>query len=169
MVLTPGPYIPDAPLPSSGGDGTIEVDPAALEKLKGALRLAAEELESNRFEDVQLDDAAFGASPSGAELGAEHRTAHAIIADTIRGVVTDLWGYREGVEQFETGLGAADDTAAEDLRAREAGVEALTTSATSNNGEDQYRTSQANHLTPGGRGAGTEQPVDVPGGERGQG
>ncbi len=169
MVLTPGRYIPDAPPPSSGGDGTIEVDPAALEKLKSALRQAAGELESNRFEDVQLDEAAFGASPSGAELGAEHRTAHAIIADTIRGVVTDLWGYRQGVEQFETGLSAADDTAAEDLRAREAGIEALTTSATSNNGEAHYRTSQANHLAPGARDAGTDQPGDGPAGESGQG
>ena len=109
MASTPGFYLPDAPPPTSGG-GDIDIDPAALAKLKTALRQAAEELETERFSDVHLDDGAFGGCPSGAELGAEHRTAHAIIADTIQGVVTDLWGYRDGVEQFEAGMGTADET-----------------------------------------------------------
>ncbi len=137
------------------GHGDIDIDPAALAKLKTALSQAAEELETERFSDVHLDDGAFGGCPSGAELGAEHRTAHAIIADTIQGVVTDLWGYRDGVEQFEAGMGTADDTAAADMRAREAAVEALSTSATSNHGETNYHRSQVNHLPPGaGRGDG---------------
>ncbi|MGZ5400573.1 MAG: hypothetical protein ACXWDM_11220 [Nocardioides sp.] len=147
MVFTPGFYIPDA-LPPPPGGGDIEIDPAALEKLKSTLRLAAEELESDRFSDIALDESAFGGCPTGQELGAEHRTAHAIIADTIQGVVTDLWGYRDGVEQFETGMGTADDTAATDLLARQAAVEVLAASAANNHGESQYHNSQVNHLPP---------------------
>lgn len=152
MAFTPGFYIPDAPPPTPGGDGDIDIDPAALDKLKTALRQAAEELETERFSDVHLDDGAFGGCPSGAELGAEHRTAHAIIADTIQGVVTDLWGYRDGVVQFEAGMGTADDTAAADMKSREAAVEALSSSATSNHGEANYHHSQVNHLPPGAPG-----------------
>jgi hypothetical protein len=148
MALTPGFYLPDAPPPSPGGD--VDVDPGALAKLKTALRQAAGELETERFSDVHLDEGAFGGCPSGAELGAEHRTAHAIIAETIRGVVTDLWRYRDGVEQFETGMGAAEETAAADLRSRKAAVEALSASATSNHGESSYRSSRATHLPPVG-------------------
>lgn len=165
MAFTPGIYIPDALPPAPGGNGDIDIDPEALAKLKTALSQAAEELETERFSDVHLDDGAFGGCPSGAELGAEHRTAHAIIADTIQGVVTDLWGYRDGVVQFEAGMGTADDTAAADLRAREAAVEALSTSATSNHGESNYHHSQVNHLPPGaGRGHG-----DGAGAQAGQG
>ena len=151
MAFTPGFYLPDAAPPTpGGGDGDIDIDPAALEQLKTALRQAAETLESDRFSDVHLDDGAFGGCPSGAELGAEHRTAHQIIADTIQGVVTDLWGYRDGVEQFEAGMGTADDTAAADLKARETAVEALAASATGNHGESYYRDSQVTHLPEGG-------------------
>lgn len=166
MAFTPGFYIPEAlPTPPGGGGGDIDIDPAALEQLKAALRRAAEALETERFSDVELDEGAFGGCPSGTELGAEHRTAHQIIADTISGVVTDLWGYREGVEQFEAGMGTADDTAAADLRAREVAVEALKDSATSNYGESQYHNSQANHLPPdAGRGGGDDARVDVEGG-----
>ncbi len=166
MAFTPGFYIPDAPPPTpGGGDGDIDIDPAALEQLKTALRLAAEALETERFSDVHLDDGAFGGCPSGAELGAEHRTAHRIIVDTISGVVTDLWGYREGVEQFEAGMGTADDIAAADLRAREVAVEALKDSATSNHGESRYHNSQVNHLPlDAGRGGGDDAGVDVEGG-----
>jgi len=149
MALTPDLHLPDAPPPTPGGNGDIEIDPVALEKLKTALRLAAEELESERFSDVHLDDGAFGACPSGVELGAEHRTAHAIIADTISGVVTDLWGYRDGVVAFEAGMGTADDAAAADMKSRETAVEVLSSSATSNHAESSYHTSQVNHLTPG--------------------
>lgn len=166
MAFTPGLYIPDdLPPPPGGGDGDIHIDPAALEKLKAALRLAAERLESDRFSDVHLDEGAFGGCPSGTELGAEHRTAHKIIADTIQGVVTDLWGYRDGVEQFEAGMGTADDTAAADFKAREAGVEALASSATSNHGESRYHNSQVNNLPPGaGSGGAGDRGPDVEGG-----
>lgn len=177
MAFTPGFYIPDAPPPNAGGDGDIDIDPAALDKLKAALRTAAEDLETGRFSDVQLDSGAFGGCPSGAELGAEHRTAHAIIVDTIQGVVTDMWGYRAGIEQFEAGMGTADDTAASDLLAREAAVEALQSSAASNHGQNSYLDSRANHLSPTsgspeapgrGDGAGSGD-GDEAGAERGEG
>lgn len=151
MALIPGFHIPDAPPPTPGGGGDIDIDPEALARLKTALSQAAEELESERFGDVHLDDGAFGGCPSGAELGAEHRTAHAIIADTIQGVVTDLWGYRSGVERFAAGMSTVDDTAAADLKSREAAVEALSSSARSNHGESTYRNSQVNHLPPGAK------------------
>lgn len=147
MAFTPGFYIPDAPPPAAGGGGgEIDIDPAALEQLKTELRLAAEELEDQRFGDVRLDDQAFGACPTGVELSNEHRTAHAIISDTIKGVVADLWGYREGVALFESGMGSADDTAADDLRRNEEAVAALQASAASNHADTSYRSSQVNHL-----------------------
>lgn len=158
MVFTPGLYIPDAVPPSpGGGSGDIEIDPEALAKLKTALHDAALSLEDERFADLHLDQSAFGGSPSGTELGAEHQTAHAIIVDTLQGVVNDLWGYREGVETFAAGMGTADDTAAEDLRVREAAVEALESSATRNDGEMSYHNSQVNHLPPGHRASGGPQ------------
>ena len=166
MAYTPGFYIPDAlPTPPGGGSDDIEIDPVALEKLKSVLSQSAEDLESGRFSDIDLDESAFGGCPSGQELGAEHRTAHAIIADTIQGVVADLWGYREGVEQFAAGMGTADDTAATDLQARQAAVEVLAASAESNHGESRYHNSQVNHLPPdsgrGSDGAGAGDGPDV--------
>lgn len=151
MALPPGMYIPDAAPPSPGGDGgDLEVDPAALEELKKALEKAAGLLETDRFADVDLDAGAFGASPTGQTLGAEHRVAHQIIADTITGVVTDLWGYRDGVTVFETNIGNAEQTAVTDLNAQQEGVEALTYSSASDNAGERYRSSQADHLA--GRG-----------------
>lgn len=165
MAYTPGFYIPDALPPPPGGGDDIEIDPVALEQLKYVLRLAAEDLESGRFSDIDLDESAFGGCPSGQELGAEHRTAHAIIADTIQGVVTDLWGYRDGVEQFVAGMGTADDTAAADLQAQQAAVEMLAASAQSNHGESQYHNSQVNHLPPdSGRDGGRDSGGDSGGG-----
>ena len=146
MVVPRGSYIPDLPSSTPAGDGDIEIDPLALERLKQAITGAARLLETDRFADVDLADTAFGASATARTLGAEHRTAHQIIADTISGVVTDLWGYRDGVEQFEAGMGTADDTAAEDLRAREAAVDALVASSGSNYGETQYHNAQVNNL-----------------------
>ncbi len=146
MALPPGSHVPEMPPPAPGGDAGIDIDPHALAKLKQALTSAAKVLETDRFADVDLAENAFGGSPSAQTLGAEHRTAHQIIAETIQGVVADLWGYRDGVEQFEAGMGTADATAAEDLRAREAAVDALVTSSGSNHGESRYRDSQVNHL-----------------------
>ena len=98
-MFPPGFYIPDDLPPSLGGDGTVEIDPEALALLKQALADAADLLETSLFRDLDLAESAFGARPSATELGAEHRTAHAIIADTISGVINDLWGYRDGVER----------------------------------------------------------------------
>ena len=100
-----------------------------------------------------------GVRPRRQTLGAEHRTAHQIIAETIAGVITDLWGYHDGRPRvFEAGMGTADATAAEDLQRPEAAVRrtrdvvgAATTASR------RYRDSQRKNLAA---------PVpDVPGGE----
>ena len=145
-MLPEGFHIPDR-APTGGTDGTVEIDPAALEKLRTALRDAAELLESGTFRDLDLAENAFGARPSATELGHEHRTAHRIIADTIMGVTKDLWGYRDGVQKFETGMVTADQTASEDLEKQREGVEALAASSTLNQGEQSYHSSQRTNLT----------------------
>jgi hypothetical protein len=145
-MLPPGFHIPDL-APTGGTDGTVEIDPAALVKLRKALRDAAELLENGTFRDLDLAENAFGARPSATELGHEHRTAHRIIADTIMGVTKDLWGYRDGVQKFETGMVTADETASEDLEKQRQGVEALTASSALNQGEDSYHSSQRTNLT----------------------
>ncbi len=163
MAHPPGMYIPDAAVPADpGGDGSIEIDPHALEELKEALEKAAALLETDRFADVELDEQAFGASATGRTLGAEHRVAHQIIADTIKGVVTDLWGYRDGVEKFESGMGNADQTATADLRSTQEGIDALAQSANLDHGRQSYHNSQANNL--GERGPQTEPGADDAGG-----
>jgi hypothetical protein len=145
-MLPPGFHIPDA-APTGGADGTVEIDPAALEKLRSALRDAAELLESGTFRDLDLAENAFGARPSATELGHEHRTAHRIIADTIMGVTKDLWGYRDGVQKFETGMVTADEAASADLETQREGVEALAASSALNQGEYSYHSSQRTNLT----------------------
>jgi len=145
-MFPPGFYIPDE-VPPSVGDGTVEIDPAALEKLRKELVDAAELLESGKFRDLELADNAFGGRPSATELGHEHRTAHRIIADTIAGVTSDLWGYRDGVQQFETGMTTVDDVAAADLQKEQAAVEALAGASTLNDGENSYHNSQRNNLS----------------------
>lgn len=142
-MYPPGFYIPDEVPPSLGGaDGTVEIDPEALAKLKKALVQAAELLQSGKFQDIDLAESAFGARPSATELGQEHRTAHAIIADTIQGVINDLWGYRDGVSNFEAGMTTADDGASDDLQREQAAVEALAASSALNYGEASYHNSQ---------------------------
>ena len=159
-MFPPGFYIPDELPPGLGGDGTVEIDPEALAKLKQALVDAAEVLETGNFRDLDLAESAFGARPSATELGEEHRTAHAIIADTISGVIDDLWGYRDGVQTFETGMTVADDDAAADLQREESAVEALAASSALNHGESSYHNSQRENLPadtaagPGGEPAG---------------
>jgi hypothetical protein len=145
-MFPPGFYIPDDLPPGLGGDGTVEIDPEALAKLKQALVDAAGVLETGKFRDLDLAQTAFGARPSATELGEEHRTAHAIIADTISGVIDDLWGYREGVQTFETGMTVADDDAAADLQQEESAVEALAASSALNYGESSYHNSQRENL-----------------------
>ncbi len=145
-MYPPDFHIPDA-VPPGVADGTVEIDPAALEKLRKALVDAAELLEGGTFRDLELADNAFGARPSATELGHEHRTAHRIIADTIAGVTSDLWGYRDGVQQFETGMTTADDAASADLQREQAAVEALAASSALNEGENSYHHAQRTNLT----------------------
>jgi hypothetical protein len=146
-MFPPGFYIPDAIPPALAGDGTVEIDPEALATLKDALVKAAELLESGKFQDLDLAENAFGARPAATELGSEHRTAHAIIADTITGVINDLWGYRDGVTKFENGMTTADDGAAADLSRQQAAVAALAESSTLNYGENRYHESQRDNLS----------------------
>jgi hypothetical protein len=160
-MFPPGFYIPDDLPPGLGADGTVEIDPAALAKLKQALVDAAGVLETGTFRDLDLAQTAFGARPSATELGEEHRTAHAIIADTISGVIDDLWGYREGVQTFETGMKTADDGAAADLQQEESAVEALAASSALNYGESSYHNSQRENLDA--------EPATSPAGESGAG
>jgi hypothetical protein len=145
-MFPPGFYIPDDLPPSVGGDGTVEIDPEALALLKQELADAADLLETSLFRDLDLAESAFGARPSATELGAEHRTAHAIIADTIAGVINDLWGYRDGVTTFETGMTVADDGAAADLQREESAVQALAASSALNDGQSSYQESQRENL-----------------------
>ena len=146
-MFPPGFYIPDAIPPALAGDGTVEIDPEALATLKDALVKAAELLESGKFQDLDLAENAFGARPAATELGSEHRTAHAIIADTITGVINDLWGYRDGVTKFENGMTTADDGAAADLSRQQTGVDALAESSALNYGENSYHESQRDNLS----------------------
>ncbi len=146
-MFPPGFYIPDAIPPGLAGDGTVEIDPEALATLKQALVDAAELLQSGKFQDLDLAENAFGARPAATELGSEHRTAHAIISDTIAGVINDLWGYRDGVKQFESGMSTADDGASSDLGRQQAGVDALAASSALNDGESSYHESQRDNLS----------------------
>jgi hypothetical protein len=169
-MFPPGLFIPDF-VPPSVADGTVKIDPAALEKLRTALVDAAELLESGKFRDLELADSAFGGRPTATELGHEHRTAHKIIADTIAGVTSDLWGYRDGVQRFEQGMMTADDVAAADLQREQVAVEALAESSALNHGESSYHDSQRTNLTgrpevtPGEGDLGTTDPAATdPGG-----
>ena len=160
-MFPPGFYIPDAIPPGLAGDGTVEIDPEALATLKQALVDAAELLQSGKFQDLDLAENAFGARPAATELGSEHRTAHAIIADTISGVINDLWGYRDGVTKFETGMTTADDGAAADLSRQEAAVTALAESSTLNYGENRYHESQRYNLSGAGSSEGATEDGDA--------
>lgn len=145
MAHPPGAYTPPQ-RPASPGGGSIEIDPEALARLKESLADAAGALERDRFGDVALVETAFGGSPTAQTLGNEHRLAHQIISDTIQGVITDLWGYRDGVALFEKGMGTADETSAADLRAEEVAVDSLAYHASRDDGGQRYRNSQAENL-----------------------
>jgi hypothetical protein len=119
---------------------------AQVEQLKKVLHDNADVLGNQHFQALSLTPSAFGTLPSAAELGDEHRLAHAVVADTIVGVQQDLEGFGAGVETFARGVDTADETTAADLQRRQAAVETLLSAAASRNAEQRNARARSEYL-----------------------
>lgn len=107
--------------------GALEtvLEPDAVDRLKRQLDETASGLGEMSFQDMKVLESVFGGSEAAGDLGFHHSRAHAVIAETITGVVADIRGFRDGLERAELLLESADDGAAADLGRTTAAVQAL--------------------------------------------
>lgn len=105
----------------------LDVDPERIKGVHNALEKLAGTLETSPFVTRPLNPV-FGASTTADSLELHHAKARLVIEDTVLGVVSDLQRFATGVQRAVTLVDDADLTNAQQLQAKQRGVELLVAS-----------------------------------------
>lgn len=131
----------------------LSVDPDQIKEVAATLDTNRQQLEDSDFlQRFSMSGRAFGGSEQGGQLDLHHGMAQEIIADTLRGVVTDLDRFARGVERAVTLVGDADTGNAASLQARQQAVDVLAGATGHSEADRRNRESRNDNLGPGSGG-----------------
>ncbi|RYP87229.1 hypothetical protein EKO23_06365 [Nocardioides guangzhouensis] len=112
MVLATGPEGGPTRTAASGTTGIV-LDSAAVLGLARQTRQTADDVAGDRtFRKLSLSGGMLGGYASAADVVAAHRSAHAVVAETIDGVRADLEQFSGYLTEAVAGLEAADQLSA---------------------------------------------------------
>jgi enamine deaminase RidA (YjgF/YER057c/UK114 family) len=102
----------------------VLVKPAMVEQTRNALQEVLDVLEADSFRhNAPIANMSFGNVSSGTMLAHHHSLAQQIVADTLDGMNEDIAAFVTNVVRAAQILTDLDDTAAEDMKKREAVLE----------------------------------------------
>jgi hypothetical protein len=127
----------------------LKIDQAAIDHVLATLDDHAIDVHHSRFAHLDVPASTFGASSRGMELGDHHGKAHAVIRETLHGVVTDLNAFKDGLVRAEKLVRAADESAAAELDRKRA-ADILVAAATSSEGDRRNHQARNDYLPEGG-------------------
>ncbi|MBB6627676.1 hypothetical protein H5V45_10125 [Nocardioides sp. KIGAM211] len=130
--------------------GETIIDQAVIDDVKEKLQKAQQQMDANRFSDVEVEPAAFGDTSAAASLGYHHTKAHQVISDTLQGVLVDLERFRNGIVKAETLLADADSTSEADLKKKQQATELLSYIPRHSQGDRANHQSRNEHLPTNG-------------------
>ena len=93
----------------------LAIDQIQIDKVKKTLVENAGNVHHDRFKDLHVEPSAFGGSSAASALGVNHLEAHAVIKETLQGVLDDLNAFQQGLERAENLIKDADESSAADL------------------------------------------------------
>jgi hypothetical protein len=164
MALDPDGGMPaGSPTGSPTGSPDLVVDPAAVLELAQRTRTIAGDVVGDRtFAQLDLDGSMLGGFPGGHAVARAHRSAHAVVAETMAGVSADLEDFSGYLEAAVAGLEDADTLSQEALdrlaaiqvghRAEQANLDART----------RHVPAQPDGPAEGGGSPGADAPVAAP-------
>ena len=93
----------------------LAIDQAEIDKVKKTLLDNANNVHNDRFKNLHVPPESFGGNGAAAALGVNHSEAHAVIKETLQGVLDDLKAFHDGLERAEALIKNADESSAADL------------------------------------------------------
>ena len=96
-------------------DVELAIDQSKIDQVKRTLEHNAADVHHDRFKDLHVAPGAFGTHHLANELGVHHLQAHAVIKETLEGVLHDLRAFQAGLDRAETLIKDADESSAADL------------------------------------------------------
>lgn len=128
---------------------SMAVEQTKIDKVVAALRECTDDDWATRFATGSaIAPTSFGGGDSAGTLAAHHDRAQQVMSETVRGVVSDLMAFAEGVHQAAGFIRDADDATAAGLIERRRAVEMLEDGWATSEGDAAYE--QARNR--GGRG-----------------
>ena len=114
------------PTELSGALRDLNVDEAAITALLTSLEAAGQDLDAAGFKvQASIPSGSFGGSSTGHELAEHHRLAHAVVTETIQGVIADLLAFHDNVKQTVRVIDETDRDSADQLSKERAAVESM--------------------------------------------
>lgn len=142
MALTAGPGMPLFPVPTKVTKEDAEGLQLADEKIDGIISQIQEELKKlspKKFEtEGYIAPASFGGGDRAPGLGLHHGRAHAVVAETLRGVIQDLENFQQACRDARKYILEADQGAADDLGSTRLAVDSLVVGSWTNEGQGSY-------------------------------
>lgn len=96
-------------------DVELAIDQSKIDEVKRTLDLNAGNVHHDNFKNLHVAPSAFGGNDAAAALGLNHLEAHAVIKETLQGVLDDLHAFRDGLVRAEALIKDADESSAADL------------------------------------------------------
>lgn len=105
-----------------------------------------------------ISDGSFGGGDRAPTLTLHHHRAHGVTADTLDGVLQDLRTFQQACRDAKNAIVEADETAAADLRAKEAAATSLSLGSMTDQGRYAHQQAQYDHQD--------DAPTDQPEGDQ---
>jgi hypothetical protein len=133
----------------------------AVETIDEVIALIEEEqrnIKPDRFEvQGHISPASFGGGDRAPALALHHGRAHAVTADTLRGVLTDLRAFQQACRDAKNAIIDVDEDTAGRLRATQVAVDALAVTTSIDHGRRAHERAQHDHAN--------DRPTDEPSSE----
>jgi alcohol dehydrogenase class IV len=127
----------------------LYVQPAIIERVEKNLKDAVNSLNSVQFKaEGTIGQLSFGDNSTASSLSTHHAMAHAVMTDTLNGIVEEINSYTENLQRSVELLRTTDEDSAASLQSQEALVQSLSWLTDHSQGDQANQQSRADGADP---------------------
>lgn len=142
-------FLDAAVTPGSDSSSTqrgLDLAVGTIEAVIRSIEIERENLDPDSFEHRgHISGRSFGGADRAAALALHHTRAHAVTADTLKGVIEDLRTFQQACRDTLQAISDVDLDAADRLRRTQLAVQTLAAGAGGGEGDRSYRQAQYDH------------------------
>lgn len=149
--------LPDGERPRADAIRGLDLADREIQEVIDSIQGELDDLDPAAFETKgHISPVSFGGADLASKIAMHHSRAHAVTADTLNGVITDLETFRDACRNVRAMIAETDEGAADALNRTVTAVDTLEVAARTNQAQQTHEQAQQEHAdhTP------TEEPTE---------